>query len=75
MTPCLSQSPKVNQAFRLDASQSANSSTDNGNSSDSSGDDAAADDENVAGKELKPSRQRKRKSNSSAPEILTYTYT
>lgn len=85
MTPCLSQSPKVNRAFTLDASperqeswsasQSANSSTDNGNCSDSSGDDAAAADENVAGKELKPSRQRKRKSNSSAPEILTYTYT
>lgn len=44
--------------------------TDNGNC-----DDAANDDENVAGKELKPSRQLKRKNNSSAPEILTYTYT
>ena len=80
MTPCLGQSLKVNRAFTLDASperqeswsasQSANSSTDNGNC-----DDAADDDENVAGKELKPSRQPKRKNNLSAPEILTCTYT
>lgn len=84
VTDCLGQSPKVNPAFTFDASserqesrsasQSANSY---GNCSDSSGDDADADDENVVRKELKPRRQRKRKSNSSAAEMLTFlqTYT
>lgn len=83
MTACLGQSPKVNPAFTFDASaehqesrsasQSGNSTTDNGNCSDSSGDD----DENVLRKKLKPRRQRKRKSNSSAAEMLTFlqTYT
>ena len=86
MTACLGQSPKVNPAFTFDAStehqesrstsQSANSSTDSGNSSDSSGDDTD-DAENVVRKELKPGRQRKRKSNLSAAEMLTFlqTYT
>ena len=86
MTACLGQSPKVNPAFTFDASaehqefrsasQSGNSTTDNGNCSDSSGDDAD-DDENVVRKKLKPRRQRKRKSNSSATEMLTFlqTYT
>lgn len=83
MTACLGQSPKVNPAFTFDASaehqesrsasQSGNSTTDNGNCSDSSGDD----DENVLRKKLNPRRQRKRKSNSSAAEMLTFlqTYT
>lgn len=83
MTDCLGQSPNVNPAFTFDASserqesrsasQSANSY---GNCSDSSGDDVD-DDENVVRKELKPRRQRKRKSNSSAAEMLTFlqTYT
>ena len=86
MTTCLGQSPKVNPAFTFDASsecqestsasQTASSSTDNGNCSDSSGDDAD-NDENVVRKELKSRRQRKRKSNSSAAEMLTFlqTYT
>ena len=80
MTTCLGQGPKVNATFTFDASsqesistsQTANSSTENGNCSDSSGDDAD-NDENVVRKELKSRRQRKRKSNSSAAEMLTYT--
>ena len=86
MTTCLGQSPKVNPAFTFDAStecqesisasQTASSSTDNENCSDSSGDDAD-NDENVVRKELKSRRQRKRKSNSLAAEMLTLlqTYT
>ena len=85
MTTSLGQSAKVDPAFTFDASaehhesrsasQLANSSTHNGNCSDSSGD--VADDENVVRKNLKPRRRRKRKSNSSAPEMLTFlqTYT
>ena len=60
----------------ISTSQTASSSTENGNCSDSSGDDAD-NDENVVRKELKSRRQWKRKSNSSAAEMLTFlqTYT